>query len=192
MNAKVKFSYEQYQEMIRLGLFTPPEDHRVELIFGEIVPKQGSDPMSPTNPPHEEAVDELNVWSTEVLPPRAARVRVQNSIGIPGLRSQPEPDLAWVAQKKYNRARPQPEDVFLLIEVSDTTLAKDRGRKSRLHAKAGIRDYWIVNMTDRCIEVRRDPEEGTFRNITVYRPGQEVRPLAFPEVALEVARIFPD
>ena len=192
MHARVKFSYEQYQELIRLGLFTPPEDHRVELLFGEIVPKKGGDPMSPTNPPHEDAVDELTGWSTEVLPPRAARVRVQNSIGIPGLRSQPEPDLAWVVPRNYNRARPQPEDVFLLIEVSDSTLAKDRGRKSRLYARAGIRDYWIVNIDERCVEVRRDPEGGIYREIIVHRIGQGVRPLAFPDIALAVSRIFPD
>src|SRR5438105_2710991 len=140
MSTRVRFSYRQYQEMIRLGLFNPPEDHRVELIFGEILPKYGSEPMSPINPPHENAVDELTQWSFEATPPGSVRLRIQNSIGIPALRSQPEPDVAWMAPKRYYQSRPEPEDVLLLIEVSDTTLAKDRGVKSRLYARAGIRD----------------------------------------------------
>jgi Uma2 family endonuclease len=192
MSTAIKFTYEQYQEMIRLGLFNPPEDHRVELIFGKIVPKYGDLPMSPINPPHENSVDELNQWSFEVLPRGAVRLRIQNSIGIPALRSQPEPDVAWMAPKDYSRTRPEPEDILLLIEVSDTTLAKDRGVKSRLYARAGIRDYWIVNIPGRCIEVRRNPVGSKFQDITIYRPGDEVRPLGFPDVSLPVSRIFPD
>lgn len=192
MSTKIRFSYRQYEEMIRLGLFNPPEEHRVELIFGQIVPKYGKDPMSPINPPHEAAVDRLNDWSTEVLPRGAAWVRVQSSIGIPGMESLPEPDLTWLARKDYSVDRPMPEDVFLLIEVSDTTLAKDGGRKSRLYARAGIRDYWIININKRCIEVRRDPEGSMYQSMTTFVLGQEVPTLVFPDISLPVSRIFPN
>jgi Uma2 family endonuclease len=192
MGTAVKFTYEQYQEMIRLGLFNPPEDHRVELIFGKIVPKYGNSPRSPIHPEHEDSVDELTQWSSEALPLGAARLRVKNSIGMPALKSQPEPDLAWVAPRRYAQTRPLPEDVLLMIEVSDRTLAKDLGVKSRLYARAGIREYWIVNIPRRCVEVRRSPLGSKFQDVTIHRPGEEIRPLAFPDIVLPVSRIFPD
>jgi len=192
VSTSTKITYDQYVEMIRLGLFDPPEEHKVELLHGEIVPKYGDDPVSPINPPHNNGVNELTEWSFDVLPRQAARVGVQGSIAIPALQSQPEPDLVWLARRDYSKRWGTPEDVLLLIEVSDSTLHKDRGIKSRLYAQAGIRDYWIVNIVDRRIEVRRDPVGSTYRSVTIYQIGEEVRPLAFPEVALPVSRIFPD
>ncbi len=192
MSTSVKFSYRQYQEMIRLGLFNPPEEHRVELIFGKIVPVYGKSPMSPINPPHDSAVDRLNEWSFEVLPQGRVWVRVQGSIGIDAFESQPQPDLVWLIRKDYSRARPTPADVLLLVEVSDSTLKKDQGRKSRLYAKAGIRDYWIINIQNQTIEVRREPLGGKYQSLTVYHVGENVHPLAFPDVALAVGRLFPD
>jgi Uma2 family endonuclease len=192
LSIAVKFSYEQYEAMIRLGLFDPPEEHRVELIYGEIVPIYGESPMSPINPPHDDAVDELIDWSAEVLPRGAVRVRAQGSIGIPQFDSQPQPDFAWMVPRRYRTVRPIPDDILLLVEVSDSTLKKDRGEKARLYAESGIRDNWIVNIQDRCIEVRRDPKGSKYRSITIFNLGQEVRPLAFPEIALPVSRLFPE
>jgi Uma2 family endonuclease len=178
--------------MIRLGLFDPPEEHRVELLFGEIVPVYGNSPMSPINPPHDYTLDRLNEWSFEVLPRGAVWVRIQGSIGIPGLESIPQPDLVWLAREEYARRRPAPKDILLIVEVSDTTLRKDRGMKARLYAEAGIRDYWIVNIKERSIEVRREPSGSKFRKVTKFQIGQEVHPLAFPEVSLAVSRLFPE
>ncbi len=192
MSVGVKFSYDQYEEMIRLGLFNPPEDHRVELIYGEIVPIDGKSPMSPINPPHDDSVDELIAWSFDVLPRGTVRVRAQGSLGIREFDSLPQPDFAWLLPKRYQNVRATPADILLLVEVSDTTLRKDRGPKARLYAQAGIQDYWIVNIKQCCIEVRRDPSGASYRSLTVYAIGQEVRPLAFPDVALPVARLFPE
>jgi Uma2 family endonuclease len=192
MKTKVRFSYDQYEEMIRMGLFNPPEEHRVELIFGRIVPVYGKSPMSPINPPHDDSVDELIAWSNEVLPVGAARVRAQGSIGVPEFGSQPQPDFVWMAPRRYRKDRPSPDDILLLVEVSDSTLKKDRGPKSRLYARAGIRDYWIVNIKDRCVEVHRNPEGSKYREITVYTSGQQIHPLAFPGVSLDVSRLFPE
>jgi Uma2 family endonuclease len=192
MRTSVKFTYAQYQEMIRLGLFDPPEEHRVELIFGKIVPVYGRSPMSPINPPHDDTVDELIDWTGEVLPRGAVRVRAQGSIGIPEFGSQPQPDFAWLASRRYRTLRPTPADILHLVEVSDSTLKKDRGKKARLYAKSGIRDYWIINIKDRCIEVHRDPVGSKFQSVIIYKEGEEVHPLAFPDVALAVSRLFPD
>jgi Uma2 family endonuclease len=192
MSTTVRFSYDQYQEMIRLGLFDPPEEHRVELIFGKIVPVYGKSPMSPINPPHDSTMDRLNEWSFEVLPRGRAWVRVQGSIGIEAFDSQPQPDLVWLARKDYSAKRPEPADVLLLIEVSDTTLKKDRASKARLYAEAGIQDYWIVNVKGRTIEVRRDPVGSKYQSVTIHKIGQAIHPLAFPDISLPVARLFVD
>jgi Uma2 family endonuclease len=192
MSTAVKFSYEQYEAMIRLGLFDPPEEHRVELIYGEIVPIDGESPMSPINPSHDDAVDELIDWSAEVLPRGAVRVRAQGSIGIPQLDSQPQPDFVWMVPRRYREVRPIPDDILLLVEVSDSTLKKDRGEKARLYAESGIRDYWIVNIQGRCIEVHRDPKGSKYRSVAIFNLGQEVHPLAFPDVSLPVSRLFPE
>ena len=152
MSTTTRITLEQYDEMIRRGDFEPREEHHVELIYGEI------SRMNPINPPHDDAVEELNIWSFEVLPPKAARVRVQGAFGIPFLDSVPQPDLAWLRWNRYVRQRPTPEDVLLVIEVADSSLAKDRGLKARLYAEAGIADYWIVNLPghwSRCAGSRR-------------------------------------
>ncbi|WP_435019766.1 Uma2 family endonuclease [Tundrisphaera sp. TA3] len=191
MSTATRITVEQYEAMIARGDFEPREDHRVELIRGEIVPKDPRGPMSPIDPPHGSAVDILNEWSFEVLPRGIARVRVQGSLGIPELDSVPEPDLAWLARKDYSRGHPTPAVVLLLIEVSDSSLRKDRTTKAALYAEAGIRDYWIINIPGRCVEVRRDPDGATYRDVSTWGAGTQVRPLALPDAALDVDRLFP-
>lgn len=81
--------------------------------------------------------------------------RIQIPIGIPEFDSLPEPDVAWLKKRDYGKMQPQPDDVLLLIEVSDSTLSKDRNLNSRLYAEAEIQEYWIVNVNVACIEVHR-------------------------------------
>jgi Uma2 family endonuclease len=192
MSTSVKITVEQYEAMIDRGEFVPREENRVELIRGEVVPIDPRGPMSPINPPHDNAVDELIEWSTEQPQKQAFRLRAQGSISIPELGSQPQPDLVWMVRKDYRKTRPKSEDILLLVEVSDSTLAKDRGEKSELYAEARIRDYWIVNIQDQSIEVRRNPSGTSYQSVTVYRRGQSIPLLAFPEISFPVSRLFPD
>jgi Uma2 family endonuclease len=185
MSTSTRITLDQYHEMIRQGLFEPREEHHVELLEGEITP------MSPVGPPHSSFLSLLNEWSLRRLPKKAVWVRVQDPVEIPELDSEPEPDLVWAKRADYSERHPLPQDVLLLIEISDSSLPKDRGIKAQVYAKAGIADYWIVNVLDQCIEVRRDPHDDSYHSVEVFRAGQEVRPLAFPDVALAVARIFP-
>jgi Uma2 family endonuclease len=185
MSATVRTTYDEFDEMIRRGDFADADD-RHELLFGEVCV------MPVPEPPHEFVVDELAEWSFASLPPGAARIRVQSTLGIPTLDSLTMPDIAWMRRRDYSQQRPLPDDVLLLIEASDSTLYKDRGQKSKLYAQAGIADYWIVNLPKRCLEIRRDPEGDVYRTVQTLHPGQEARPLAFPEVALPVARLFPE
>ena len=185
MSTSTRVTFAQYEEMIRRGAFEPREEHHVELIYGEITP------MSPIGLLHDDVVDLLMEWSFASLPQDAVRVRCQGSLGIPALDSLPQPDLLWLHRRSYSNMRPDPTRVFLLIEVSDSSLDKDRGVKARLYAEAGIADYWVVNLRDRCVEVRRDPQGGVYRSVETFGTGQEVRPLAFPDAVLPVARLFP-
>jgi Uma2 family endonuclease len=186
MSTQVRITVDQYDEMIRRGDFEPREENHVELIHGEL------SPMSPINDPHLNAVDELAEWSLDNVSREAVRVRIQGSIGIPALDSVPEPDIVWLRRRDYAKRRPLPDDVLLLIEVADSSLRKDKGLKAELYASAGIADYWIVDIPGRCVEVRRGPRGTAYEEVTVYHPGQEVRPLAFPDIALAVSRLFPD
>jgi Uma2 family endonuclease len=192
MSTSLKITVEQYEAMIDRGEFDPIEEHHVELIRGEIIPRFGDDPGTPMNPPQAHITNELLEWSFEVVPRPEVRVSSQASVRIPQLDSEPQPDLAWLARKDYSKVHPSPDDVYLLIEVSDSSLSMDRGAKLELYAEANIQEYWIVNVQNRCIDVYRDPHSLIFRSLTTYTPGQEIHPLAFPDVALAVSRLFPD
>ena len=185
MSTSTKITMAQYDEMIRQGRFETREERHVELLYGEIIP------MSPINAPHSFLVTQLIRWSIETLSAEQAHVVAQGPVGIPALESEPEPDLIWAKSGDYSTEHPRPADVHVIIEVSDSSLAKDRGLKARLYAEAGIREYWIVNVKARCVEVRRDPQGHTFQSVEVFRPGQDICPLAFPEIAFPVSRIFP-
>lgn len=190
MSTSVKITVVPFDAMTARGEFDPVEENHVTLIRGEIVPRFGDDPRSPMNPPHAHAANELLESSFEVAPRPLVRVSSQASIRMPGLESQPQPDLAWLARKNDSRDHPTPEDVALIIEVSDSSLRRDRGTELALSAEAGIREYWVVDLRGRCLVVHREPRNQTSLQIITYRPGEEARPLAFPDVALPVARLF--
>jgi Uma2 family endonuclease len=179
-----RLSLAQYDQMIEHGVFDRGDKRRLEFIRGEIRK------MAPIGSLHEEVVARLTEWSTQVVPRERVRFRVQCSIGLSELESAPEPDLAWVVRRDYSGARPTEADVLLVIEVAESSLAYDCGEKADLYAAAGIADYWVVNLPDRCIEVRRDPEKGRYRSLVTCRERDEVRPLAEPEVALLPASLW--
>lgn len=183
MSTALRFTLEEYDRMIEQGVFDESRDRRIELIYGELRE------MTPPGPSHEETVDVLNEWSVLNVPRNEVRVRVQNSIGIAGLESAPEPDLSWVRRKSYRTGRPRSSDVLLLIEVSDSSLDYDCGEKAGLYAQADIQDYWVVNLRNWCVEVFRKPE-GEYRERFVVEMDRTVSPLAFPDLSLSVAFVF--
>jgi Uma2 family endonuclease len=169
--------------MVAAGVFDGRENGHVEFIRGEIRA------MAPIGPEHEEVVDRLTEWSYENLPKGKGRIRVQNSVGLPSLESAPEPDVVWVVKRDYSRGRPTSDDVLLLIEVAESSLAYDRGEKADLYAQAGIKDYWIINLSERTIEVRRDPGLDHYRWLQTYTGDDEIRPLAMPDVVLHPSQL---
>jgi Uma2 family endonuclease len=184
MSVIAKLTIGQYDRMIAAGIFDRRQ--HVELIHGELRD------MTPIGPEHEIAVDKLNEWSMESLPQKKVWVRVQNSIGIIELDSAPEPDIAWVARRDYRTGRPRSSDVLLIIEVSATSLAFDRGEKCELYASVGIQEYWIVNLVEHCIEVHREPSHGKYQSVVAYQGATKISPLAFPMISLSASQIFAD
>lgn len=90
----------------------------------------------------------------------------------------------------YRSRHPRPEDVFLLIEVADTTVEKDRDVKLPLYGKAGIAEVWIVDLQELAVEVYREPHLTGYGSGTVLRPGAQVSPAAFPDASLDVAALL--
>jgi Uma2 family endonuclease len=168
--------------MAEVGLLT--EDSRVELIDGVIVD------MPPIGPGHSGNVN----WFTDVfreLFGGAAQLSIQNPLRL-GLRVEPQPDvmLLRIREDHYRTSHPGPEDVLLLIEVADSSLTYDRKTKARIYARAGITDYWIVNLIDGVIEVHREPERARYRSVQVLKRGDGLQPLEFPDISVAVSDIL--
>jgi Uma2 family endonuclease len=166
--------------MDEAGIFKPGE--RVELIEGEIIP------MLPIGPFHSDAVDEL-VELFIIHSKKRWRVRGQHAIAIDG-ESLPQPDITLVKRRRYGGRHPKPEDVYLVIEVSDSSLRFDRSRKLPLYAKAGIPEVWIVNLRTRTIEVHTDPTFNGYSDAKTLKAGQIASPAAFPDVKISVADLL--
>ncbi len=146
-----KWTRAEYQKMGETGLIGPEE--RVELIQGEIVR------MTPIDPLHANAVD----LATEIMVKNFSethQVRVQGPVGI-GDHSEPQPDLCLIPKALFRALMMQgvhPEQVDLLIEIANTSLSYDRGRKLRLYASGGYPLYWIVNLKQGQLEVYSQPQ----------------------------------
>lgn len=184
MSAAIHIRYAQFEEIARRGDFEGVDD-RYELLFGKVVP------VPQPGPAHDNLVEKLAAWSYRSLP-EDARIRSQSSLGMPNLESLSFPDVSWLRDRDYSENRPQPEDVLLVIEVSDGMLSRDSILKASLYAQAGITDYWIVNVAARTVEIRRNPDGDNYRSVEVLCAGGEARPLAYPDVVLPVSRLFPD
>ena len=144
------------------------DDNRVELIDGYIVRR---DEMKPA---HVGATECLRRRIGAVIP-AGWYVREDKPVRIPDW-TEPLPDIAVVRgdYRSYLVRHPDPADIALIVEVSDTSLAKDRGEKWDNYAKAGIPVYWIVNLIDHQVEVYTEPAESSYGAKRVYKPGEDV------------------
>jgi Uma2 family endonuclease len=177
-----KLSVEDYHKLGEVGILT--EDSRVELIEGELID------MAPIGGPHMGLVNRLN----RLLVPAVGDlgvVSIQNPVTLPP-DSEPQPDVAILkpGADSAGSTVPRPDEVLLLIEVADTTLAYDRNTKLKLYAKAGVAEAWIVNLQSKCVEVYREPTINGYLRKLETGLGDSVSPLRLPMVVLRVADIF--
>ena len=176
-----KWTLDDYHCMIKVGLL---EGRHVELLNGEIVE------MPPESPEHAQLSTDAADYLRSLLGDKAL-VRDAKPITIPEITSEPEPDLAIVQPKRalYRTRHPYPENIFWLIEYSNTSYSKDSDVKRKTYAAAGIREYWIVDLTNRVVKVLRHPIYGNYTDEVRVR-NSEVSPLAFPEIKVLVQRLL--
>ncbi len=179
------FTHVEYHAMDAAGVFAPEE--RVQLVAGEIVV------MSPMGSRHAAGICLLtDEFATSGRLAGRALVRVQLPLVIPDI-SEPEPDLALLVRREggYARTHPRPEDVLLLVEVADSTVAYDRRVKMPLYAAAGIPESWLLNLRDDVIEAHADPSPDGYRTVRRYRAGDDIAPAAFPDLVIPVSQLIP-
>ncbi len=182
MSTLAKFTVPEYERIIATGVFD--RRRRIELIRGELRER------TPTSAPHAAIVDRAVEWSHAHSRREQIRIRVQNPVAFLEVESEPEPDLVWAKRKDYSARHPAAGDVLLLIEVADSSLEYDRTEKAEIYAAAGIRDYWIVNLNYRLVEVYRDPRKSRFATIRTYGAGETIQPLAAPTASLIIDDLF--
>lgn len=183
MSTVLKLTTAEYDEMVAKGAFDGLRK-RIELINGVIVA------MNPAGPVHDDLIGFLNQWSVRNTSPQEVTVRIQCGLSLPELDSRPEPDVLWVKARRYRDRHPTGSDVRLLIEVADSSLKSDRDVKAELYAKAGIVEYWIVNVADEVIHVYRQPADYGYRMQFTVADDAELTPLAQPTAILKPAELF--
>lgn len=177
-----RFTISQYHQMSEAGILS--ENDKVELINGEIIE------MSPIGRRHTACVNRLNSVFSELLGKKVI-VAVQNPILLNNL-SEPEPDIALLKPRTdfYESGHPQPQDIFLLIEVADSSIEYDRDVKIPLYASSGITQVWLVDIYQQVIIVYRYPSENGYRDIQTLSRGEKLSISAFPENNLFVDDIL--
>jgi Uma2 family endonuclease len=175
-----KWTIDEYHQLVDSGIL---DERRVELLKGIIVE------MAPEGTPHVFYCMESVKYLRLLLGTRA-EVREAHPITLPN-DSEPEPDIAIVAapNSQYLAHHPYPEDIFWLIEYSNTTLAKDLKDKKQIYAEAGIEEYWVVNLQASELIVFRDRSIDTYQAELKLSTGN-ISPLSFPDVTIDVKKLF--
>lgn len=178
-----RWTRKEFCRAAELGLFGPEE--RLELLDGEIIQK-----MAPGGP-HAAVVTRAG----EILGPAFGpghHVRSQQPLILTAW-SQPKPDLAVAVRSAFDYlpSHPKAADARLVVEVSDTTLRLDRGRKQAAYARARVLEYWIIDLLHRQLEVYREPSGSRYRSVTVYGEAEILAPLAAPSSSVRVRDLLP-
>ena len=177
-----RFTVDEYLALGAAGILAKEE--RVELLDGEIIQ------MAPIGNRHLNSVD----WVARLMHPAIgsrAMVRVQGSIQLDEA-SMPEPDIAVIRLRSVNHLAPVlPSDVYLVVEVADSSLEFDLGEKLALYAAAGIPEVWVANLRAGELVGNTEPEGAAYANVRVIPLDGRVSPQAFPDVVLELADFIP-
>jgi Uma2 family endonuclease len=178
----------EYDRLIEHGFFRP--DERLELIDGALIVRE------PQGASHH-AVVELVAQALRHAFGHGWFVRVQGPIAL-DVASEPEPDVSVVPGTPRDHVIELPARPVLIVEVSETSLGFDRGRKASLYARAGIADYWIVDLMGHRVEVRREPVTSAspgpaaqYRSMRLLGAEETISPLAAPSARIRVADLLP-
>ncbi len=177
-----KITVHEYHEMGRAGILH--EDDRIELIEGELVA------MAPIGSEHTGTT----IWLTQALV-RAIGDRgvvlVQGSIRLDD-RNEPQPDFSILRPRTdfYRTSHAAPADVFFLVEIANSSLRFDRSIKRPLYARAGIPEYWIVNLVDGAVEICREPGQDGYASIKTAGRGEVIEPALLPGIGIAVSELL--
>ena len=176
-----RFTTDEFDRLVEVGILG--DEERVELLEGLLVS------MPPIGDEHEACVDRL----TEMLIARLggrAQVRIQGSIALP--RSRPYPDVAVLRRRAdyYRSGKPGPADIFLIIEVADTSLARDRNLKLPAYGQAGIAETWVVDLAGGAVIAGTRPGSEGYVLITLHPRADRLVVPGFPDVSLTVDEIL--
>ncbi len=182
LRAGRRFTVDEYLALGAAGILAKEE--RIELLDGEIIC------MAPISNRHQHSVD----WVAHLMGPaigRQAMVQVRGAIQLDDF-TMPEPDVAVIRRRSVNDLAPVlPSDVYLLVEVADSSLEFDLGEKLARYAAAGIPEVWVANLRAGELVVNTEPEGAAYTNVRVIPLDGSVSPQAFPDVVLALADFIP-
>ena len=168
----------EYDQLVELGVFGRRD--RIELLRGFLVE------MAPQESPHSETVRRLSEW---LFPALIGRARISVQLPFAATEdSEPEPDIAIHPAGNY--ARKHPERAHTVIEVSDTSLAKDRDVKAGIYAEAKVPQYWILDLAAKCVHVFSRPRNGRYVSVSRIDLDGELRLAKFPDVRISLRSIL--
>ena len=161
---------------------------RYELIDGEIISKMGQSRR------HALGIILLNAWLTATFGPLFIQIQLPIDVAESDNEiNEPEPDGAVFRETAtvYSNDNPGPNDVLLIVEIADTSLRFDLRTKAARYSRAGIADYWVLDIVGRRLYVHREPTEDGYRNVTVYAEGESLASLARPDAEVRVGELLP-
>ena len=177
-----KFTFDEFYRLYETGFINSKD--RIELLNGELII------MHAIGYRHAQAVTNF-VFELGEQARRRYMISPQNPVVLEEY-SAPQPDLILVPLSRRNAKRhPTPSEVFLIIEVADSSLQYDRGDKMRAYAACGITEFWILNLEDDVLEIFRQPEGNGYRESLTIPSDGTASPLAFPDVSIPLADIIP-
>jgi Uma2 family endonuclease len=172
-----RFTVDEYHRFGEAGILG--EDDRVELLNGDLIT------MAPIGGQHRTVVDTLNLLFARLAENDRYRIGIQNPVSL-NPHSEPQPDVALYAPAVLGR-HPRPEEIFLLIEVADTSLNYDLGPKLEAYARAGIPEVWVIDAIRRRVLLHRKPDQGQYQTKLEATADEAVNVEALPEVTLPVS-----
>jgi hypothetical protein len=159
----------------------------LELVEGELIVRLGK------KRPHVNSLTLLHVWLVQVFGWRFVNLGAPiDAAPEDNPTNEPVPDLIVLRQdQSLFRSNPQPQDLQLVVEIADSSLNFDLRVKAALYARAGIPEYWVLDVTGRQLVVHRNPQSGMYGDVAAYREHESVSPLAAPQAQFRAADAFP-
>ena len=178
-----KWTVKEYHKLGEMGVFHPEE--RVELLSGNIIK------MSAKGTAHTSALGRTDRLLQNLFG-NLAWVRMQDPIALDD-NSEPEPDIALVSIDPFDYAthHPTPSEVYLIIEVADSSLTFDREIKAQAYGRSGIADYWVLNVNNRQLHIFREPAVDGYQSELILGENGSISPLRFPTVNIAIQEMLP-